>query len=86
MLATSNGDVIEAIRKTVKAPGREVSFVRLTAEEKGQLADIVYTFKRRGRKTSENEISRIAVNFVLEDYKANKDDSIIAKVIDALLA
>jgi len=58
----------------------------MTQEEKGQLADIVYTYKRQGKKTSENEINRIAINFILEDYHANGDNSVLAKVIDALLA
>lgn len=85
-LARHQENVIETIRKAVKHPGREVTFVRLTPEEKGQLADIVYTYKRQGVKTSENEISRIAMRYVLEDYKANGQASILAKVIAALLA
>ncbi len=79
-------DVIELIRKAVKVPGKEVSFVRLTAEEKGQLAEIVYTYKRQGKKTSENEINRIAINFILEDYKAQGENSILASVLASLLA
>ncbi len=79
-------DVIEMIRKAVKVPGKEVSFVRLTAEEKGQLAEIVYTYKRQGKKTSENEINRIAINFILEDYKAQGENSILASVLACYLA
>ena len=37
-------------------------------------------------KTSENELSRIAINFLLEDYKANGETSILAKVLASLLA
>ena len=85
MLA-QRSDVIEVIRKAVKVPGREVSFVRLTQEEKSQLADIVYTYKRQGKKTSETEINRIAINFILEDYHTNGDNSILANVLAALLA
>ena len=79
-------DVIQIIRKTVKVPGREVSFVRLSPAEKGQLADIVYTYKRQGKKTSETEINRIAVNYLIADYKTNGEHSVLARVIDALLA
>jgi len=78
--------IIEAIRKIVKHPGREVSFVRLSPEEKGKLADIVYTYKRQGVKTTENEINRIAVNFLLADYYATGEESILAQVIVALRA
>lgn len=78
--------VIEQIRKTVKVPGKEVSFVRLTADEKGDLADIVYTYKRQGLKTSENEINRIAVNYMLADFHANGERSLLAQVLAALRA
>jgi len=85
-LASYPDSIIETIRKAVKQTGREVTFVRLTPAEKSQLADIVYTYKRQGVKTSENEISRIAMGYLLEDYKANGHESILAKVIAALLA
>jgi hypothetical protein len=85
-LASYHDSLIDTIRKAVKHTGREVTFVRLTPEEKGQLADIVYTYKRHGVKTSENEISRIAINYLLEDYKAKSQESILAKVIASLLA
>jgi hypothetical protein len=85
-LARYPHSLIETIRKAVKNPGREVTFVRLTPEEKSQLGDIVYTYKRQGVKTSENEISRIAMSYLLEDYKANGQESILVKVIAALLA
>ena len=79
-------DLVETIRKTVKATGKEVSFIRLTPAEKQELADIVYTYKRQGKKTTENEIARIAVNYLLADYHASGELSVLAKVIDALLA
>jgi len=63
-----------------------VSFVRLSPQEKAQLADIVYTYKRRGHKTSENEINRIALNFLLADYHAHGAQSMLARVLDALRA
>jgi hypothetical protein len=85
-LSRNSDELIETIRKAVKVPGKEVLFVRLTKEEKSQFADIVYTYKRQGKKTSENEINRIAVNFILEDYQAHGQNSILARVIDALLA
>jgi hypothetical protein len=84
---TSNiDDTIETIRRVVKVPGREVSFVRLTPEEKGQLADIVYTYKRQGTKTTETEINRIALNYLLHDYHEHGEHSVLARVLAALLA
>jgi hypothetical protein len=79
-------EAVATIRKVVKAPGREVSFVRLSPQEKGQLADIVYTYKRQGQKTSENEINRIALNFLLADYHAHGEQSMLARVLAALQA
>ncbi len=85
-LASYPDSLINSIRKTVKSPGKEVSFTRLTPEEKNRLMDIVYTYKRQGVRTSENEINRIAVNFMLEDFRANGRASMLARVIEALLA
>jgi signal transduction histidine kinase len=85
-LASNHDSVIETIRKTVKSLGKEVSFTRVTPEEKGRLADIVYTYKRKGVKTSENEINRIAINFLIEDFNKNGKESVLAKVIEALNA
>jgi hypothetical protein len=76
--------LIEAIRKSVKHPGKEVTFVRLTPEEKAQLGDIVYAYKKQGIKTSENEIARIGLKQLIADYTANGQNSILAKVLKAL--
>jgi len=86
MLAPVGSEVIEHIRKTVKVFGKEVSYVRLTVAEKQRLTDLVYAYKRKGMKVAENEINRIAVNLMLEDYSANGPRSVLARVIEALLA
>jgi hypothetical protein len=65
VLASNQDSMIETIRKTVKSLGKEVAFTRVTPEEKGRLTDIVYTYKRQSIKTSENEINRIAINFLI---------------------
>ena len=85
-LASYDSETVDAIRRAVRAPGREVSFVRLAAEEKAELADIVYAYKRQGHRTSENEINRIAINFILRDYKANGSNSILSRVLAAIVA
>src|SRR5215211_1948192 len=50
-LSYNQDPVIEVIRKSVRHVGKEITFVRLTPEEKAQLADIVYTYKRQGTRT-----------------------------------
>ncbi len=86
IVASPTNDIIARVRKTVRSAGKEVSFVRLSVEEKQLLTDIVFTYKRQGVKTSENEINRIALNYLLEDYQDNGQNSILVKVIEALLA
>lgn len=78
--------IVDAIRKAVRVPGKEVSFTRVTPEEKAQITDIVYAYKRRGQKTTENEINRIALNYLLNDYHERNQDSVLALVLAALQA
>ena len=85
-LASNQDSMVETIRKTVKSLGDKVAFTRVTPEEKGRLADVVYTYKRQGTKTSENEIIRIAISLLLEDFTKNGKESVLAQVIEALNA
>ena len=90
VLAVKQDDIVETIRKTVKQVGKDTLFVRLTADEKHQVTSVVYAlnemYRGESRKTSENELGRIGVNFLLEEYKANGEQSILAKVLAALNA
>ena len=80
-------DLIETVRKTVKNPGKEeVLYVRLSKEEKDKLADVSYTYKRQGIKTSDNELVRIALNALLEEYKINGAKSVLALILESLHA
>ena len=76
--------IIEVVRKTVKVIGKEPSTHRLTPEEKKAIIDIVYSYKSRGIKTSENEIARIAIDFLVNEYKENGEKSILHRAIKAL--
>jgi len=79
-----NGAIIEQVRKAVKEYGKEAATHRFTDTEKKEIADLIYTYKSSGTKTSENEITRIAVNFILEDYKENGVNSILHNILKAL--
>lgn len=89
-LADNDDDMVEAVRTKVKQLGKEVVFLRLKPDEKSELSDLVYTLNQlhRGeyKKTTENEIGRIGLNYLLEDYKQNGERSILARVIKALNA
>ncbi len=76
--------MLEDIRKVLKIQGKEVSYVRLTREEKNQIADIIYSYKRQGVKTTETEIGRIAINWLVEDYRSNGKASILACLLAIL--
>jgi hypothetical protein len=80
-------DLIESVRKTVKNPGKEeVLYVRISKEEKDSLSDVSYTYKRQGIKTSDNELVRIALNALLEEYKINGEKSVLALILESLHA
>lgn len=83
-LARYQASLIEAIRTVVRVGGKEVAFVRLTEEEKQRLGDVVYSYKRQGIKSSENELLRIGLVFLLDDYKENGKESVLDRVITAL--
>ena len=76
--------MIENVRKAVKQFGKEAATHRFTMEEKNTIADILYAYKRQGIRTSENEITRIAINYVIEDRQENGENSILDIVLKAL--
>ena len=76
--------IIETVRKAVKEIGKEAATHRFTLEEKKAIADIIYAYKRQGIKSSENEIARIAINFIIADYEENGENSVLHKAIEAL--
>jgi hypothetical protein len=48
------------------------------------IAQIVYSYKQACIRTSENESTRIGVNFMLNDYQENGEKSILHRVLQAL--
>jgi hypothetical protein len=76
--------IIEIIRKAVKDVGKDSATYRFTPEEKKALLELSFSYKMQGYKTSENELTRIAINFLLEDHKQNGQNSILRRVLDAL--
>ena len=83
-MARYDDRLIEDIRKAVKVVGREPGTIRLTEHEKSQLIDIIYTLSRQGSRTSENELYRIAVNYLSEDWRQHGKESVLARVLAAL--
>jgi hypothetical protein len=81
MVPGEEQDIFETVRKSVKQIGKEAATHRFTLDEKNQLADIEYTYKRHSIRTSENEITRIAINYFIEDYRNNGEASLLAKIL-----
>jgi len=77
-------NIEEKVRKAVKQVGKEAATHRFTLAEKNALADIEYSYKRQGIRTSENEITRIAMNYFVEEYRQNGENSLLAKVLKRL--
>jgi len=77
-------DIFEVVRKAVKQIGKEAATYRFTKDEKNVLEDIKYSYKRRGIITSENEITRIAINYFTEDYRKNGELSMLATILKRL--
>jgi hypothetical protein len=84
MIPQQDTDIFEVVRKAVKQLGKEAATHRFTLAEKNLLADIEYTYKREGIRTSENEITRISINYIIEDYRQHGEESILAKILKRL--
>jgi hypothetical protein len=84
MTPPTGADIFEMVRKAVKQIGKEAATHRFTLDEKNLLADIEYTYKRQGIRTSENEVTRIAINYIIAEYKQNGEESILAKILKRL--
>lgn len=75
---------IEFVRKAVKEFGKEAATHRFTLAEKRAIANIVHSLNMQGIRTTENEITRIAINFVIDEFNRQEKDSILGLVLQAL--
>ena len=75
---------IAFIRKTVKEVGKEAATHRFTVAEKRTIKKIIFDYERDSLLTSENQITRIAVNIILADYQKNGMKSVLHQVLKAL--
>lgn len=82
--APLDDDALETVRRAVRTLGKEAATYRFTQDEKRALASIVYAYKERGIRTSENEITRIALNYLIEEHRQNSTSSILARVLALL--
>jgi hypothetical protein len=83
-VTSCNNDILDVVRKAVRQIGKEAATHRFTLDEKNSLADIEYTYRRQGIRTSENEITRITINYFTEDYRTHGESSLLAKILKRL--
>ncbi len=76
--------VIDFIRKEVKKFGKEPATHRFTLEEKQLIRQVIRDFEDRGIRTAENEITRIGIHFLIDDYKKRGEESVLASVLKEL--
>lgn len=76
--------IIESVRRAVKHLGKEPATQRLTLEEKRFIREIEYVYDQKSIITSGNEIIRIALNYLICDYRKNKEQSILSQVLEKL--
>lgn len=84
MVSRHHDQLIEVIRKAVRQQGKEAATYRFTRDEKKALANVVYACRNKDIRTSENEITRIAVNFIIQNHRENKQNSILSRVLERL--
>ena len=77
-------NAVELIRKTVKECGKEATTHRFTPAERRALTHIIYTLNMQGVRTNENEIVRIATNFIVNEFNRCGKDSLLSLVLKAL--
>lgn len=77
-------DPLQQVRNAVKEIGKEAATHRLTVQEKRSLSEVIFRYRQEGVKTSENEIARIALNYLLLDYESQGEKSILAEVLRKL--
>jgi hypothetical protein len=77
-------DFIEEVRKAVRLVGTNNSSHRLTNEEKEAITDIIYALKKKGLNTNENQIARIAIDYLIADFRKNKQSSFLTRMLERL--
>ena len=84
MIPVDDADLFEGVRKAVKQIGKEAATHRFTEVEKESLRELEFAYRKTGIRTSENEITRIAINYLVEDHRLHGEKSVLTKVLKRL--
>lgn len=80
----SDEEILQEVRKLVKVIGKEAATHRFTRGEKQELNRLIYVYSTQGIRTSENEITRIAINYLLQDQQRHGSRSILEQILHRL--
>lgn len=80
------------IHQSLRVKGSEAASYRLSKIEKQRLTVVLHELKMRNLlnpdmldiSSNENEVARIALNYLLNDYQTSKDESILVQVLTSL--
>lgn len=86
MTPSYHESMIANIARSVRDIGKEVSTYRLTPQEKTALVEIIYYYRMRNYRLSENEIARIAINLMIEDFRTDKKSCMLSRIAEAMKA
>ena len=78
------GDRATALAQGVQELGTKRTTIRFSRPEKAALREIVHAYDRREIRTTENELTRIAVSWLVEDYRELGEGSVLARVVAQL--
>ena len=77
---------LDFIQARVAEFGKEAATYRFTATEKQALSKLIYAYRGRGLRTTENEVVRIALNALLQEHQQHGEQSVLAAVLRRLRA
>lgn len=84
---SNNTDLYDYIRGVVRNENKELSPLRISAYEKDFIVDVVYALKKKYKiKSDQTLITRIALVYMLSDFKANGKESILVKSLERIKA
>jgi len=86
MTPRHHDSMIAKIARTVREVGREVKTYRITPQENNALVEIIYFFRKNKYRLSENEIARIAINLLIEDFESDKKSCMLSRIAEAMKA
>lgn len=74
-------DLVKDIKWKIREFGREASTYRLSLEEKNSIIEVIYDFRKKKVRISENDVIRIAIRFLIYDHCLKKEKSLLTRVV-----